>query len=299
MRLLPGAVFVVIVLMASSISSASAVGVPHPTSLPSRGGTLIPPTHVVQYVVLVHGYDPTTVPAWTVWTYGVDLEGQLVAAGYRVIVVSYYGEFTLAFSNGRVYGDPTFFGTTNTPIEKIGLELAKELQATIGYSFATVDLVGHSMGGLVVMYMMEHALLRGITIGNVVFLGSPLGGASSSAWSGFYNTTGYQMSEMWTGSTFLASLNASANQARANYPHAEWLAYAGEADPTWSTTYFQFHANDGLVAANEVSALGDNHFYAFPDLHIPTLDVYDPGHVSYFEDPAVAAEMRANFAGTY
>lgn len=226
------------------------------------------------------------------------MEAQFIEAGYQVIVVSYYGEFTMTFSSGLIYSDPTFFGTTETPIEQVGSELGKALTQTIGNSGANVDLVGHSMGGLVAMYMMEHDRIPGITLRNVVFLGSPLGGAPITLLSQFDNMSGYQAVEMEAGNAFLVGLKHNVTLAQTNYPGAEWLAYAGDANPAWGLRYFH-QADDGLVEVSSVTALGYDHRYLFPVLHIPELDAFDPGHVSYFEYPAVTREMLDNFQGIY
>lgn len=267
-----------------------------PAPSPSSGG--VPPGLTPTYVILVHGFNPSTIPAWTVWTYGVNVEAQFIHAGYRVGVVSYYGTFTLTFNNGASYSDPSFVGTLNTPIENISLELGKALKATIGANPATVDFVGHSMGGLVTLYLMEHVNLGKLHIGNVVFLGSPLGGAPITALSAYDNMSGYQAVEMEATSPFLAGLHANVSLAKAQYPGALWLVYAGDANPPWGVQYFN-GPNDGLVSVASDTMLGYAHFYTFPDLHIPSLDGYDPGHVSYFEDQSVASELLKNFRGSY
>ena len=257
-----------------------------------------PPVPVVAWVILVHGFNPTTVPAPSVWYYGTDIYQQLLNRGYHVGVVSYYGTFTLTLSNGRTFFDPYFYGTTNTPIESVGIELGRALTVLFGAQPVTIDIVGHSMGGLVTLYMLEHMRLPNVHLQNVVFLGSPLGGAPITQLTQYDNMSGYQAQEMEAGSPFLTALQSHLPWAKANYPHTEWLVYAGDADTSWGMTYFG-GPNDGLVAVQSDVALGYSHLYEFPDLHIPSLDVYDPGHVSYFEDWNVVHELEANFAGHY
>ncbi len=268
----------------------------------ARASSSLAPHHPVSnptYVILVHGYDPSPVPAYSVWTYGVNVYQQLVNAGYVVGVVSYYGTFTLAFSNGTTYTDSSFFGTTETPIETVGLELGKVLGEAFAHRSVTMDIIGHSMGGLVTEYMLEHVRLPNVTLQNVIFLASPLDGAPVTALTPWLNLSGYEAAEMSEGSPFLAAMHAYVPNALANYPGAEWLVYVGYANPAWAMAYFSGHANDGLVDAPSAEDIPHNHSYLFPDLHIPQLDVYTPGKVSYFEDPSFASEVLANFSGQY
>ncbi len=270
--------------------TAGSAAAPMPQGRASSGPT---------YVILVHGYDPSTVPAYTVWTYGVNVYQQLVNAGYVVGVVSYYGTFTLTFSNGTTYTDPSFYGTTSTPIESIALELGRTLDRAFAHQSVNLDIMGHSMGGLVTEYLLEHVRLPRVTLQNVIFLGTPLDGAPVTYLTPWINLTGYEASEMSQGSGFLTTLHAWMPNARANYPSTEWLVYVGYANPIWAMAYFSGHANDGLVDAPSAEAVPHDHSYLFPDLHIPTLDPYTPGKVSYFEDPNYASEVLANFAGQY
>lgn len=250
------------------------------------------------YVILVHGFDPAIDPA-SVWTYGVDIDAQLVKAGYTVGIVSYYGEFTLVFSNGLTYRDPSFFGTTNTPIQEIGQELAKAVIHLFGTRGATLDLVGHSMGGLVVKYMLETSVGLRVHVKNVIYLGSPMNGAPLTALSGYVNTSGYQAVQMEQGNAFLTTLLADQGNITHDYPGAVQLVYSGDADPYWASAFFSGQPNDGLVEVASTLNTAYAYSFLFPNLHIPELDVDTPGYVSYFENPAVPSEMVANFNGHY
>jgi len=295
-----------IVLMAALLLPGAAVGYALHSPPTGSGGPIgiisnpfpPPPVQAGTWVILVHGFNPTTVPATSVWYYGQDMYAQLIEKGYHVGVVSYYGSFVLTLSDGRTFIDPSFFGTTNTPIEAVGHELGRALQYTFGAQQVNLDIVAHSMGGLVTLYMLEHTRLSRVHLGNIVLLGSPMGGAPITALSAYDNMSGYQAQEMENGSNFLKSLRSNLPLFRSHYPTTEWLTYAGDANPPWGVAYFG-GPNDGLVAVSSDVALGYNHEYTFPDLHIPSLDGYDPGHVSYFEDPSLLAELFKNLAGHY
>jgi hypothetical protein len=252
---------------------------------------------VPTYVILVHGFDPAVMPA-TFWTYGVNMYSQLVHAGYIVGIVSYYGGFTLTLSNGVKYTDSTFYGTVNTPIESIGHEVGLAIQHVLAGKKVNLDIVGHSMGGLVTMSMLENIQFSHVTLKNIVYLASPLNGAPLSAASGYVNMSGYEAQEMESGSPFLTKLAANSPIISKDYPSAHTLAYAGDANPVWANSFFG-GPNDGLVSVASATHTTYYHSYEFPDLHMPSLDVYDPGYVSYFEDQNVANELLSNFQGHY
>ncbi len=291
-----------LVVLLSLLGTGAAVSVAHPPGTSGAGPSPLPPIPLPAagtntWVVLVHGFDPEVDPV-AFWYYGVDIYQQLVNSGYHVAVVSYYGTFTLALSTGTVYTDTSFFGTTNTPIEIVADELARSMKTVLGSQPYTLDLVGHSMGGLIVLYMLEHNRFPNVHLENVVFIGSPLGGAPVSQLQAYIRLSGYQASEMISGSPFLSALKYYFPPTKAFYSQTEWLVYAGDADPSWGWAVFH-GPNDGLVSVLSDTTLGYNHLYFFPDLHMPFLDVYDPGHVSYGEDEHVALKLLANFAGQY
>jgi pimeloyl-ACP methyl ester carboxylesterase len=103
---------------------------------------------------------------------------------------------------------------------------AERVHAAIAASGAReVDVVGHSLGGLVASYLLKR-LDRGRRVRRVVTLGTPHMGAPL-AWLGAAATLGLSrsMRQLRPGSAFLAELAAAPVPAR-----SELIALVGEAD---------------------------------------------------------------------
>jgi len=103
---------------------------------------------------------------------------------------------------------------------------AERVHAAIAASSAReVDVVGHSLGGVVATYLLKR-LDRGRRVRRVVTLGAPHMGAPL-AWLGMAATLGLStaMSQLRPGSAFLAELSAAPVPAG-----SELFALAGEAD---------------------------------------------------------------------
>ncbi|MDA8055092.1 MAG: alpha/beta hydrolase [Thermoplasmatales archaeon] len=251
------------------------------------------------YVFLVHGYSFTgSTNAFSGWQSGTDIYQELVNAGYIVGVVSYYGTFTIYFSNGYTFQDPNFVGNHNTPIESIAGEFAYALNTVFKGQNINADIIGHSMGGLVTMYMLENYRLP-INLENVISIESPFDGspfAQLASYLGFI--TGYQASEMQTGSSFLTNLQNNQYNISLNYPSAVLVLYAGNYDPWWGYLFFS-GGNDGVVSDASASDIIYNYYYVFPVLHVSSLDWLTYSGVAYNEYPAVSQTIMNNLAGIY
>jgi pimeloyl-ACP methyl ester carboxylesterase len=115
-----------------------------------------------------------------------------VAARREVVVVGYY-----AGDTGADVMLPGRGATTDTSIDEVGARLAAYLRAEHGR--APVDLVGHSMGGLVVQ-----AALTGVpadAVRRIVAVGTPFGGLPTAV-----GCDAAQCVEMRPGSAWLRTL---------------------------------------------------------------------------------------------
>ncbi len=254
-------------------------------------------------VLLVHGYSVgnsgTSGPS--IFQSGVNIYQQLVSEGYNVGIVSYYGYFTVTFSNGYTYTDSSFYGTANTPIQDVSAEMAKFITQFTASAPVTMDIVAHSMGGLVTMYMLENYQFPNVDLKNVITIATPFGGspfASIVSYLGLDIFVGYQADQMAPGSSFLTDLQSNLGSAYGTYSHTVWIVYAGNYDPWWGYLFFSGD-NDGVVSVRSAASAGYDYLYYFNDLHTSFLDSYTWSGISYFEDQAVANTISANLAGSY
>lgn len=253
------------------------------------------------FVILVHGYSMSGTEGSDQWQSGVNIYNQLVDAGYVVGVVAYYGGFFINYSNGYQFYDPTFYGTSNTPIESISQELYTGLENLYNqYGAVNIDIVSHSMGGLVVSYMMENYQVP-LSIENVIFIGTPFLGspfASIASYLGLDAIIGFQVDEMVPGSSFLNNLQANMNNIAYNYPYTTMIVYAGNYDPWWGYLFFSGD-NDGVVSVNSASGVAYNYMYEFPDVHISELDSLTYSGISYYQDQNLVNTLLDNLNFNY
>ncbi len=163
------------------------------------------------------------------WVYGINIYQQLAEAGYLLGIVSYYGPFVINFSNGYQY---IIVNLTNL---------------WVNFNF---EIISHSMGGLMTMYMLENYVLP-VNLLNVITIGTPFKGSNLAlvlhvigelginitfnGASGFTNM-GYQDIEPEQNSASLNNLNEYQSNVTSNYPNAVIIAYEGKYDP-WGRIY--------------------------------------------------------------
>jgi uncharacterized alpha/beta hydrolase family protein len=156
------------------------------------------------YVLLVHGYNIDNTTESDIWYQGVNMEQQIANAGYVVGVVSYYGEFTVNYSNGYNYTNNSLNGTINTPIEQVAGALADAIYNLSANGNITLDIMAHSMGGLVVLYMLENYIFPNVNLHNFITLGTPFNGSNLAEIASFISIkySGYQAEEHSPGSAY-------------------------------------------------------------------------------------------------
>lgn len=186
-----------------------------------------PPDH---HLLLVHGYGGYS----NGWNQLVNYEPFMVYYGPNINAIDYYGD--------HAGFEPQFAGVTvYTPIEVVGAALAAFI--LVNYQAGdTLDILSHSMGGLVTRYMIKNYYSSiknaGITIKHVGTAGTPnhgialytltnipiIGGITLAA-------AGTQVIQMATGSKFLMALNFGDETPYSVgnggfYDTIEWSTYA-------------------------------------------------------------------------
>jgi len=179
-------------------------------------------------VLYVHGYIDTT----SVGCSGGDtnkgaapLAQVLAAEGYTgpVLGVAYYcldtGSLVIRNAGDGHCDDLSKQGyTSNTPIERLGCDLAWSIYNTYSANGQYVSVVGHSMGGLITAWALTHVGQNEyppyLLVSNAVTVSSPLDGSYQrgsiqysnvyvTSWCGVYN----ECTEMINGSKFLTALH--------------------------------------------------------------------------------------------
>jgi triacylglycerol esterase/lipase EstA (alpha/beta hydrolase family) len=149
----------------------------------------------------------------------------------RMHTVGYYG------SHDKHCSDHIASGSTNTSITTLGRDLANYLYKNYSHKGKTVDLVGHSMGGLVIRTALDGVAHHRsgfpayLYVANAVTLDSPHQGViQSSSWQKCHNT---QCDQMRPGSAFLRALQ-HAPQGRGG---TDWSLVGASPDQTvsWSS----------------------------------------------------------------
>ncbi|MGC8646629.1 MAG: alpha/beta hydrolase [Thermoplasmata archaeon] len=255
------------------------------------------------YVLLVNGFHD---PGNGQWMMGVNIYSQLVNAGFVVGIVSFYlGPFVINLSNGLQITNNSYYGTNNTPIENISYQLYLGIEnLTEIYGNINMDIVGYSMGGLVVSYMLENYQLP-VNLENVIFIGTPFGGTpyaevvSFLQGMGMLKNYGYQVKEMSPGSNFINNLQQNEQNITNNYPDTVIITYAGDSTPWWADVLFHGIQDDGVVTIQSATDFYHNYQYVFHALHTITIVNYTWGDYSYFQDQNVANTLINNLEGNY
>ncbi|BCJ73351.1 hypothetical protein CS0771_28950 [Catellatospora sp. IY07-71] len=161
-------------------------------------------------VVFIHGWSPDgDANCDAYWS---AVTNQFTNAGWTGDLV------TFGYYSGNTNCDILFPGDTmNTSIKAVGKALANELYSRYSANGVKVDVVGHSMGGLVIRSALTETA-KGtagyppyLYVEDVVTLGTPHAGATFAGWCSL--TLWLQCKEMAAGSSFLNGLAARPESA--------------------------------------------------------------------------------------
>ncbi|MFX1411305.1 MAG: esterase/lipase family protein, partial [Promethearchaeota archaeon] len=211
-------------------------------------------------LILVHGWslwgDPTPDSFWNMFA---QYDRYLRFYDGNIHIIHYYGMFMGENCSIR------------TPIERVAQLLALYITTHFETITDSVDFICHSMGGLVVRYMIKHyyetiksfyaeVLGRDFNIINVCTIATPNHGVWYG-WAGVFNLN-VQGLEMMAGSPFLIALNFPPETPYSNY--INWFTYAGG----------KFIITDGIVEIISVPLIGATNRGLYPLDHSEMIQVF-------------------------
>ena len=201
-------------------------------------------------VVFLHGYDlNSSSDAGSVWNNMIKLLKS--DAGYAESDLHAYSYYSSAFGNNK-----------NTPIRTVAESVANEI-AELYYEngMQPVDLVAHSMGGLIVRAMLAYNLIDRQCLGRFITLGTPHYGQNMEN-DNSLDLAGKQADQMKYGSIFLWELADAWHFNGKTLPNT--LCIAGVYDTKNNSRW------DGLVHVWS-AALGDAPCRYVNKCHAPIL----------------------------
>lgn len=144
--------------------------------------------------------------------------------------------------------------TTNTDIRHISYQLAWWIYDNYTVNGETVDLVGHSMGGLIIRYMIyglsfEPKWPPALLIEDAVTVATPHLGIDPKSRTSFLCLNGIQCSQFKAGSTFLKELSLKGRGPRAT-EGTDWTAIGA--------------AKGDVASAHALTDMGADHVVIVP-----------------------------------
>jgi triacylglycerol esterase/lipase EstA (alpha/beta hydrolase family) len=177
-------------------------------------------------IVFVHGFDP-----------GVGTPGHDCAAYWSAMRAYLQGttERTWGYYSGNTNCSVNYAGSRDTSLNDLAREFSQFIART--YPNQQVDVVAHSMGGLIVRRAISGSQRREagfaypIYVEDVVTLGTPHGGANLAGACGTFLQQ-LQCKQMAAGSDFLTALASNAQSAFGT----DWTVIGSEGDATVTAT---------------------------------------------------------------
>lgn len=229
-------------------------------------------------VVYVHGFDLFSSSDCNNWNAMDSTLRTWGLTGTKVTVQYYSNDVNCGYtvlhhgSHATHYGSSHTTHNTSTDIRHLAYHMAWMINDHFGGQ--TVDVVSHSMGGLITRYMIHRrqagdaAFPSSLPVEDSVTLGSPHNG------TGWAYGCGYtQCVQMRPGSSFINYLNASAQNPQ------------GTGGTDWT---LQGSDDDGIVSASSATSMTAAHKVIY-------LTSADVGHSDYYADTTDARTADVNY----
>lgn len=198
-------------------------------------------------IVYVHGFDPGFSSGYDCHAYWDTMADRLEGWGHtgeRVTVQYYYADYNCTYtenhhgSHSKHHASGHYLGghTRDTSIRHLGYHLAWMIHDHFTVNGQAVDVVGHSMGGLIARYAVAgvangHAdFPPALLVEDVMTMGTPHGG---TGWA--YGCAWVECFEMRPGSSFMGWLAANAQDPQAT-GGTDWTLMGSEDDGIVSHT---------------------------------------------------------------
>lgn len=216
-------------------------------------------------IVYVHGWSSSSATDCTMWT---SMDNQLRAWGHTgtKMTVKYYSSDSNCTDSLLSYGSHTkHYGSSHTThnngtdIRHLAYHLAQMITAKFGSN--PVDIVAHSMGGLITRYMVGERARNNadfpssLTVEDIVTMGTPHNG---TGWANFCGGT--QCVQMRPGSSFINYLNANAQNPKAG--DTDWTLMGSDDDAIVSASSATSMTANHKVIYLGSSNVGHSDFYA-------------------------------------
>lgn len=216
-------------------------------------------------VVYVHGFDVFSSTNCTMWNNMDNALRSWGLTGTKVTVQYYSGDSNCTYSvihhgsHSAHYGGSHTSHNNSTDIRHLGYHLAWMIRDHFGTQ--PVDVVAHSMGGLVSRYMVyriakgDAAFPSTLSVEDVVTMGTPHNG---TGWA--YGCGSTECVQMRPGSSFLNDLNANGQNPQAT-GGTDWTLMGSDSDGIVSASSATYSSANHKVIYLSSNGIGHGDFY--------------------------------------